>query len=34
VITVAEKQDFGGEGLFSHAAYDGKCLFSGGIEEE
>ena len=30
-VTVVEKQDFGGEGLFSPDAYDGECLLSGSI---
>lgn len=33
-ITTVEKGDFAGEGLFSPDVYDGKCLLSGGIEEE
>lgn len=33
-ITIVEKGDFGGEGLFSPDVYDGKCLLSGGIEKE
>ncbi len=33
-ITTVDKGDFGGEGLFSPDVYDGKCLLSGGIEQE
>lgn len=33
-VTVVEKQDFGGEGLFSPDAYDGKCLFFEDMNEE
>lgn len=33
-VTVVEKQDFGGEGLLSPDAYDGKCLFFEGMSKE
>lgn len=33
-IVTVKKEHFGGEGLFCPDVYDGKCLFSGGTEEE
>lgn len=33
-VTVVEKRDFGGEGLFSPDAYDGKCLFFEDMNKE